>query len=211
MPPLPGPREMLCCTRYPVITRSWPLSILVGKETSSTRFGVRNTCRNPGSSFRNSAAISNWIWAIRNGFRSSRGAIRGTIGWIAGFTTVAIGVGPFVCSLDSISRRKNLAASLRCCFGPNHKTFQRQTQTACLLGACRSLQNAAFKLHPALFGAKVLSFAVGGCWERQLLCHVHATNGITDQPLSANAWFVGGGVVGVAGRSLVCCTPQYPG
>src|SRR5260221_386168 len=75
---------------------------------------------------------------------------------------------------------------------------------------CCSLQNATFKLHPALFGAKVLSFAVGGCWERQLLRHVHSADGITDQPLSANTWFVGGGVVGVARRSLVCCTSQCP-
>ena len=37
--------------------------------------------------------MSNWICAMRNGFRSSRGAIRGTIGCTAGFTTVAIGVG----------------------------------------------------------------------------------------------------------------------
>src|SRR5439155_8956600 len=59
MPPFPGPREMLCCTRYPVKTFTWPLSILVGRETSRTRLGVRRIWRNPGSSFRNSAAISN--------------------------------------------------------------------------------------------------------------------------------------------------------
>ena len=99
MPPLPGPREILCCTRNPVITFSCPLSILVGNETSRILFGVRSTCRNPGSSFKNSAAMSNWICAIRNGFRSSRGAIRGTIGCTAGFTTVAIGVGPFLFSV----------------------------------------------------------------------------------------------------------------
>src|SRR5439155_22622898 len=32
---------------------------LVGRETSRTRLGVRRIWRNPGSSFRNSAAISN--------------------------------------------------------------------------------------------------------------------------------------------------------
>src|SRR5437879_9561740 len=54
MPPFDGPRAMLCCTRYPVKTFNCPLSIFVGMETSSTRLGVRSTCRSPGSSFRRS-------------------------------------------------------------------------------------------------------------------------------------------------------------
>src|ERR1700675_2607066 len=33
---------------------------------------------------------------MRNGFRSSRGAMRGIIGGIVGFATVAIGFGPFL-------------------------------------------------------------------------------------------------------------------
>src|SRR5580765_5010265 len=47
---------------------------------------------------------------MRNGFRSSRGAMRGTIGGVpiclvgvVGFATVAIGIGPFVCSIYSIT------------------------------------------------------------------------------------------------------------
>src|SRR5579885_1767122 len=96
MPPFPGPRERLCCTRKPVSTRTWPLSIFVGNETSRTRFGVRSTWRSPGSSFSSSAAMSNWICAMRKGFRSSRGAMRGTRGGTVGFTTVAISFGPFL-------------------------------------------------------------------------------------------------------------------
>src|SRR6516225_1671240 len=108
MPPFPGPREMLCCTRYPVKTFTWPLSILVGRETSRMRLGVRRIWRKPGSSFRNSAAISNCICAMRKGFRSSRGAMRGTIGGalifvgVVGFATVAMGVGPFLLSYSLV-------------------------------------------------------------------------------------------------------------
>src|SRR5882762_2408164 len=47
---------------------------------------------------------------MRNGFKSSRGAMRGTIGGapiclvgVVGFATVAIGIGPFVCSIYSIT------------------------------------------------------------------------------------------------------------
>src|ERR1700730_9050560 len=47
---------------------------------------------------------------MRNGFRSSRGAMRGTIGGVpicrvgvVGFATVAIGIGPFVCSIYSMT------------------------------------------------------------------------------------------------------------
>ena len=89
MPPFAGPRATLCCTRNPVNTLICPLSIFVGMETSSTRFGVRRIWRRPASSFRYSAAISNWICEMRYGFKSSRGAIRGT-GCGAALATVAI-------------------------------------------------------------------------------------------------------------------------
>src|SRR5450432_1270889 len=85
-------------------------------ETSRMRLGVRRIWRRPGSSFRNSAAISNWIWAIRKGFKSSRGAMRGTIGGVpiglagaVGFATVAIGSGRF---LKSVLNQKRVAKLL---------------------------------------------------------------------------------------------------
>src|SRR5437867_6570534 len=71
MPPLPGPRAMLCWTRYPSKTFRLPLSILVGMETMSCRLGFFRTCRIPGSRLRRSAALSNCFWAIWKAFRFS--------------------------------------------------------------------------------------------------------------------------------------------
>src|SRR5215471_2768367 len=56
---------------------------------------------------------------MRNGFRSSRGAILGTIGGAAGFTTVAIGVGPFFCSwFTRFDPNTKSFVSLLSCPGP---------------------------------------------------------------------------------------------
>src|SRR5712675_261685 len=184
MPPLPGPREILCCTRNPVITFSCPLSILVGNETSRILFGVRSTCRNPGSSFKNSAAMSNWICAIRNGFRSSRGAIRGTIGCTAGFTTVAIGVGPFLFSVVFkafvIKSCRPSTAYLR---APNHKNSEFLKISACESTIRGTPQNAAFVLGAALLRTEVLRLAVGAHWQCQFFRQVHSANRILNQAL----------------------------
>src|SRR5215510_11558136 len=67
---------------------------------------------------------------MRNGFRSSRGAILGTIGGAAGFTTVAIGVGPFSARglLASIQNYEIVFASFPCCLGPDRRIQSRFTR-----------------------------------------------------------------------------------
>src|SRR6266404_5826117 len=185
MPPLPGPREILCCTRNPVMTRSWPLSILVGSETSRILFGVRSTCRRPGSSFRNSAAISNWICAMRNGFRSSRGAIRGTIGCTAGFTTVAIGVGPFLFSVVfKAFELKSCRTSTAYLQAPTTKNSEFQKISARESTIRGTPQNATFIFRPAFLRAEVLRLAIGAHWQCQFFRQVHSANRVLDQPLA---------------------------
>src|SRR5207245_8203329 len=66
-----GRRARLCCTRCPSHTRIDPSSILVGIDTISWRLGLRRTSCSHGSSFRASAAVLNWAWAISNGLRVS--------------------------------------------------------------------------------------------------------------------------------------------
>src|SRR5579883_2277893 len=169
MPPFPGPREMLCCTRNPVITFTCPLSIFVGKDTSKMRFGVRSTWRSPGSSFSTSAAISNWICAIRNGFSSSRGVIRGTIdGAPVGlvrtgcFATVAISFGPFLGScLNSLAY---------CRAG--------QLESCSCSGVCHKFLRLAQKLVPAILGAKVHVLPAAAFHQGQIFRDVHAANRI---------------------------------
>src|SRR5215813_7854511 len=71
MPPLHGPRELLCCTRNPSNTLIVPSSILMGRWRESARRGERNTSRIPLASLSFCAAVSNCCMAIRKGFRSS--------------------------------------------------------------------------------------------------------------------------------------------
>src|SRR4051812_12168416 len=72
MPPLAGPRAVLCCTRWPVNTRVVPSSMRTGIATVSARLGVLRTARIPSSSSRRFAACSKYDWAIAKGFRFSR-------------------------------------------------------------------------------------------------------------------------------------------
>ncbi len=67
MPPLAGPRDMLCCTRYPVKTSMFPSSIFTGNSTISWRSGSRRILRSPRSSPRRSAARSNCCCATAQG------------------------------------------------------------------------------------------------------------------------------------------------
>src|SRR2546425_3117174 len=74
MPPLPGPRVVLCCTRYPVKTCTTPSAIRTGKCTVSSRWVVLRIRRMFGSRWSLSAAMLNcssatsqgsrWVWSI---------------------------------------------------------------------------------------------------------------------------------------------------
>src|SRR6266508_3806018 len=64
MPSLDGPRDVLWCTRYPLNTRTVPLSIRVGTDTSRARRGFRRTSWTPGSRFSCFAASSSWLSAL---------------------------------------------------------------------------------------------------------------------------------------------------
>ncbi len=172
MPPLPGPRETLCCTRNPVSTFTCPLSIFVGNDTSNTRFGVRNTWRRPGSSFSTSAAISNCICAMRKGFNSSRGAIRGTIGGApvgrvgtGGFATVAISFGPFLCLC---------LKSPACCRAA--LLFVQESS-----GIGRELPRLNHKFVAAFFGAKEDRLSTAVFRDRQSFRQMHPADRIPHQ------------------------------
>src|SRR6267378_18984 len=74
MPPLPGPRVVLCWTRYPVKTCTTPSAIRTGKCTVSSRCVVLKIRRMFGSRCSLSAAMLNcssatshgsrWVWSI---------------------------------------------------------------------------------------------------------------------------------------------------
>src|SRR3989475_10352535 len=74
MPPLPGPRVVLCCTRYPVKTCTTPSAIRTGKCTVSSRCVVLRMRRMLGSRCSLSAAMLNcssatshgsrWVWSM---------------------------------------------------------------------------------------------------------------------------------------------------
>src|SRR6266566_3131490 len=74
MPPLPGPRVVLCCTRYPVKTCTTPSAIRTGKCTVSSRCVVLRMRRMFGSRCSLSAAMLNcssatshgsrWVWSM---------------------------------------------------------------------------------------------------------------------------------------------------
>src|SRR5438034_2730452 len=73
MPPLAGPRLMLCWTRYPVKIRVCPLSSLTGKWHVNSRCTSRKTSRSQGSSLISSAASSNCDWAVLHSSASMTG------------------------------------------------------------------------------------------------------------------------------------------
>src|SRR5512137_2728728 len=68
MPPLYGPRASLCWTLYPVWTLTDPSSILTGKFTVSSLFGLFRTWRTPASSPRVFPALSTIFFISSNGF-----------------------------------------------------------------------------------------------------------------------------------------------
>src|SRR5437867_7033154 len=78
MPPLPGPRVVLCCTRYPVKTCTTPSAIRTGKCTVSSRCVVLRIRRMFGSRWSLSAAMLNcssatshgsrWVWSMTAAF-----------------------------------------------------------------------------------------------------------------------------------------------
>src|SRR6202011_2134934 len=64
MPPLAGPRLMLCCTRQPVNTCTDPSSMRTGKWTVSSRLTSRRPRRVSSERPMTSAAASNRRWAV---------------------------------------------------------------------------------------------------------------------------------------------------
>src|SRR6202171_3043935 len=64
MPPLAGPRLMVCCTRQPVNTRTDPSSMRTRKWTGSSRLTSRRPRRASSESPITSAAASNRRWAV---------------------------------------------------------------------------------------------------------------------------------------------------
>src|SRR5712692_9556256 len=64
MPPLAGPRLMLCCTRQPVKTCTEPLSMRTGKCTVSSRLTSRRPRRTSSERPITSAAASKRRWAV---------------------------------------------------------------------------------------------------------------------------------------------------
>src|SRR5438309_9602534 len=69
MPPLPGARDVLCCTRYPVKTCTTPSAMRTGKCTVSSRCVVPRIRRMFGSRWSLSAAMLNCSSAISHGSR----------------------------------------------------------------------------------------------------------------------------------------------
>src|ERR1700704_4471694 len=64
IPPLAGPRLMLCCTRHPVNTRTDPSSMRTGKWTVSSRLTSRRPLRASSDKPMTSAAESKRLWAV---------------------------------------------------------------------------------------------------------------------------------------------------
>jgi len=189
-------------------TRSWPLSTWVGKETRNTPPPLRRTQHLPQIliELQNSAAIRIGYARYRNGIRSSRGSIRGTIGLDCCFTTVAQSSWFLRRSLDSISRLKNLAASPAWLFRAHHKLLGCQSPNCASLGSCCSPHNAVFKLSSGLFRSKSTEFPAVGVAGSANLC-MCIPQRITDQPPSANTWFVGRGVVASLGEVWFAAFP----
>src|SRR5256714_941643 len=82
MPPLPGPRVVLCWMRYPVKTCTTPSAIRTGKCTVSSRCVVLRMRRMFGSRWSLSAAMPNcssatshgsrWVWSMTAAFAFMR-------------------------------------------------------------------------------------------------------------------------------------------
>src|ERR1700737_1319237 len=115
---------------------------------------------------------------MRKGFRSSRGAMRGTTGGVpiclvgaVGFATVAIGVGPFV---YSICRRNSVST------WPEFKTRLREFY----LSVCRKLPGVDGVRSAAGRGAEVEKLAPFPIRNGKRLVHVHAAHRIAHQSAS---------------------------
>src|SRR5437762_1506244 len=68
MPPLYGPRMLLCWTRYPLNRRYSPLSMRTGKLTISSFLGWDRMLLIEDGRPQISAARVSWSWAILYGF-----------------------------------------------------------------------------------------------------------------------------------------------
>src|SRR5215470_16547902 len=122
---------------------------------------------------------------MRKGFRSSRGAILGTMGGAAGFTTVAIGVGPlfFWWSARYKLELPTAFAAFLLPFGPYRKTKPVASS------ARRSPHHAGLVLGSALVGTEMQNFAVHRKRQCQFLGQVHTAYRVLHQPLAATDWF----------------------
>src|SRR5271166_4316702 len=156
-------------------------------ETSSTRLGVRKICRSPWSSFKNSAAISNCSCAMRNGFKSSRGAIRGTMGGapsgrigVVGFATVAMVFKSFLplrVSSFSLTALESYPAFHH--LAENKTLFS--TYSVSTLPVRRPPQTPRRILIPALRRAKMHQLPAIAIRNRQRLRQVHPAHRIAHQ------------------------------
>src|SRR3954471_1651946 len=79
MPPLDGPRAMLCVTRYPSKTCVDPSSMLTGIETATAFLHFSRTLTRLGSIANVRATLRSWAFAMSYGF-SRR--------WVSGASTV---------------------------------------------------------------------------------------------------------------------------
>src|SRR5690349_20937041 len=122
---------------------------------------------------------------IRKGFRSSRGAMRGTIGGapilpgIVGFATVAIGVGPFVSLIYALVR----IPCLRFLTGPSFDldpSFEQTTES--LLAVCGNLFGTNHIRIAAGDRAEVQKLLAVAHGNGERLVYMHAANRIAYQP-----------------------------
>src|SRR5438445_6917949 len=118
---------------------------------------------------------------MRNGFRSSRGAMRGTIGGVpiclvgaVGFATVAIGVGPFV---YAIYLRSSVFT---------WPILQIRSKENSVLTICRKLLHIGGVRVAAGMGAKVEKLAPFPERNGERFVHVHAANRVAHQPARRN-------------------------
>src|SRR6476660_6029783 len=112
---------------------------------------------------------------MRNGFKSSRGAMRGTMGGapiclvgVVGFATVAIGIGPFVCSIYSPTSAFTWPISNR-------------LRPALLLAVCSELPTAFSIRIAARRGTEMEKLTGVPKWNRESFIHVHPANRVTHQ------------------------------
>src|SRR5260370_10714992 len=116
------------------------------------------------------------MWAMRKGFRSSRGAMRGTMGGAAiclvgavGFATVAIGFGPFV---YAICLRNSVFT------WPEFKNRSMKIS----LSICRKLPNLDGVSIAAGRGTEVQKLAPFPQRNGTRFVNVHAAHGIAHEP-----------------------------